>query len=180
MAKHQAENTQSAITQQQLDVEKQQLQESEVDRAQRIALQKPAVDFNTALTSGDRTAAMSALAPALAPVAQATKANKEAIWESQPPGAGRDVALQMNDASGRDKTASLQSNSFLSAFDKLANIGAGVGSFSLQELGAGLTAGGQASSSNQSVINAEQQRKSSQLGFLGELAGAGGAAFAGR
>lgn len=171
-----AETQQNAITSEQLAIEQQQVDASNQDRAQRLALMDPAIQFNKALTSGDRATAMAALAPALAPIDAATKANKEAIWESAP-GAARDVALQQNDAAGRTAVASTESNSFLSAFDKLANIGSGIGSFSLSEIGAGISAGSAASQSNQAVMNAQAQQKASTMGFLGSLAGAAAQPF---
>ena len=68
-------------------------------------LEQPSIDFNQSLVGGDKAAAMSALAPALAPIQQANKANKEAIWEGMPAGAGRDVALSQQDQSARTNIA---------------------------------------------------------------------------
>lgn len=166
-------NTQSGITQQEIGIQQQAVAGSEQDRAARIAAQQPAINLNTALTSGDPAAVMTAIAPQLTGITQSKAANKEQIYEGLGPGAGRDEALLQNQLNAGNQTASLRANAVSSAYDKLANIGSGLGSFSLQELGAGISSGQAASSANQVNISAAEQSKASTLGFLGNLAGAG-------
>lgn len=166
-------NTQNALTQEQIGIQQQSLAGSQQDRAARVAAQQPAIDQYSALSSGDSSAIMKALVPQLTGVTQGTAAAKEGIYESVGPGAARDVALAQNQVNQGNQTAALRANAVSSSYDKLANIGAGLGSFSLQELGAGISSGQAASSSNQSIMQAQEQSKASTLGFLGELAGAG-------
>lgn len=173
-----------AISQEQLDLERQQVAQSGEDRAQRNALQAPAIDFNKALSSGDPAAIMKALAPSLAGFSQARNTAREGIFESLRPGAARDISLAQNDIGNANQIAGLRAQKVLEAPDKLANIGSGLGSFSLQELGAGISAGqtgisalGGASNSNQAVLSAQEQAKASTLGFLGNVVGAGAGLF---
>lgn len=169
-----AVNTQNSITQQQIGIEQQSLNQSTEDRESRKALQQPAIDFNSALASGDPAAVMKALAPQLTGLSQARSTARENIFEGLAPGAARDVSLAQNDVSNANAVAGLRASQSLGAMDKLANIGSGLGSFSLQELGAGISAGTAASGSNKAVMDSQEAAKASTLGFLGTLAGAGG------
>lgn len=166
-------NTQNQLTQSQISTQQAATAQSQQEYQQQQALEAPAISFNTALASGDPSAVMKALAPQLTGISQATAANKENILESTGPGAARDVALSQNALNQGNQTASLEANAELQAPNTLANIGAGLGSNSLQALGASINAGGAASSANQVSINAAEQSKASTLGFLGTLAGAG-------
>ena len=168
-------NQQNQLTQLQYQTEQQALAQSQADYAQRNALQAPAIAFNQALSSGDPAAVLKALAPQAGNQSQATATAREGIFENTGPGAARDIGLAQNQIQGANQFANLESNAELQSFDKLANIGSGLGSFSLQELGAGISAGSAASSANQVSINAAEQSKASTLGFLGNLVGAGGA-----
>lgn len=175
-----AEQTSESITQQQLDLAKEQQKNAEQDRAQRIELTQPAIDFNKAIASGDKQSMMTAIAPMLAQITGAGKAAKENIFEGTAPGAARDVSLASVDRGVQSDIAGTVNNTFLGSLDKLANIGSGVGSFSLNEIGAALSGFGGAAGTNRDIMQAESAKKASTMGFLGNLAGAAGTAYAGK
>lgn len=166
---------QQQITNEQLQISEEEFRASQADQARRNALMQPAIDFNKALTSGDRTQAFSAMAPVISNISEATTNATGAIREELPPGAAREALIADTERGGKSAVASALSNAYTGAFDKLANIGAGLGSFSLQEVGAAISGGNAASNANQVRIQAGEQEKASTMGFLGELAGAGGA-----
>jgi len=166
------QNQQAAITSQQLDISKAQEAQSEADVARRNKLEAPAINFLTGVTSGDRTSLMTALAPLVSNVTSGATTAKEQILDTTSPGAARDLALSNLEQNTQSSVANLKNTTFTGALDKLANIGAGLGSFSLQETGAALSGLTGASSSNQALANMQGAGKSSTLDFLGTLAGA--------
>jgi len=174
-----AENTQQGIVDQQISTSKLQNQESAEDRDRRIKLQQPAIDFNTALSSGDRGAALSAMAPAIENNSRAAEHARGNINDSVGPGAARDFALA-NVAQGQAAgNASTLNNAYTASFDKLNNIGQGIGSFSLQELGAGIRSSEDSASTNNQIVQNNTAKKGQTLSFLGSLAGAAGSAAGG-
>ena len=182
-----SQNTQSSLVQEQnqiaqnqLSVEQQALNTSNQEQAQYQALTQPAVNFNTALASGDPTAIMTALAPQTAAFSQAKSQNAGQIYEQLPPGAARDYALAQNTMNSNNQVAQTEAAQVAQAPNTLASIGAGFGSNALQELGASLGFGNSAVSAtnaaanaNSNLMNVQEQSKSSTLGFLGQLVGAG-------
>lgn len=173
MGKNKAVDTQTDITKRSLALSEAELAESRTRRAQMDQYLKPAIDYNTALIGGNKELATQAVAPLITGYNDASRAAKETIFESLPAGAGRDVALAETERARRTAVSTATTGATLGAFDKLANIGSGMGSFSLQELGAGLRGLEGASTSNQAAMKAENDRKASTMGFLGTLVGAG-------
>jgi hypothetical protein len=135
----------------------------------------PAVTFNKSITSGNQGSLLTALAPQLANITQGKAAAQGQIMEQVGPGAARDVALAQNTMNATGQTAALQNSTYTSALDKLANIGSGLGSFSLNETGAALSGLTGAAQSQGTVIQGQAQSKADTMSFLGNLAGAGGA-----
>jgi hypothetical protein len=175
-----SQRTQEQITQQQIGIsqEQNQLQRENYERMK--TLQQPAIDKETALATGDAKTALAATMPVISKASAGYDAAKQSIFNTLAPGAGRDKALadlEVNKATG---IAGAQAQLVQAAPDKLANIGSGLGSFSLQELGAAISSLGGASSSNAQTMQAQEQSKASTMGFLGSLAGAGGSIFAGK
>lgn len=173
MGKNKAVDTTNQITQQSLELSKEQAAKAAAREKRMDQYLKPAIDYNTALASGDRTLATQAVAPLITGYNDASKLTKESIYETLPAGAGRDVALAENERSRRTAVSTATTGATIGAFDKLANIGSGMGSFSLNELGASLRGLEGASSSNAQAVRAESERKASTMGFLGSLVGAG-------
>ena len=170
------ENTQ--VTQAQLDLQRQQFQQSQVDLAQRQALQQPLIAKEQALAGGDRNAALAAAMPSIMNLSQGYNASKESIMSSLPPGAARDQALAALDTQKYVGTGAALAGQVQQAPEVLANIGSGLGAFSLQEVGASLSGLQGASSSSLGGFGAvsqqeqmQAQAKANQLGFIGGLVG---------
>jgi hypothetical protein len=172
-------NNQSAITQQQMQLSQSEFAQSEQDYQNRLKLQQPAISMLTAETTGSPADALKYNAPMLSNISQAKTNAAEQINEQVAPGAAREVAQAQNIQGANNASASTLNNIYSGAFDKLANIGAGIGSFSLQEAGAAIQGGQAASNSNQVNIQAGEQQKASLLGTLGSVTGAAGTAYAG-
>ena len=174
-------NAQKQMTQSQISTQQQQNQiaqtaqaESEQDRARRVALEQPAIDKYTALASGDKTEALKASMPVLSQVSQGYAAAKQSIFNSLPPGASRDKAMADLETQKFTTTAGTQAQMVADAPDKLANIGAGLGSMSLQELGAALGANQGAATTASNVVGQQNEMKAQNLQLLGGLAGTAG------
>lgn len=134
-------------------------------------LEQPAINLYSALTSGDPKAALTADAPVLGQISAGYQASKDSIFNSIAPGAGRDYALsELNVQSNAAKSSSL-ANQTAGAFDKLANIGAGYGAFSLNEVGASLNAYSGANAGLNQVGQQQAAAKASTMSFLGSLVG---------
>ncbi len=157
---------------------------------QQEALQQPAINMITGLTSGDPNKVVEAAAPIISPITQQFAQAKENIQDTAPRGAAKDFALQQLPIQQSTAVAGAETGAIQSAFQTelgigqgaqgaLGNIASGLGGLSLQELGAGLTAGGQAGSEFQNLMQAQNQQKATTMGFLGNLAGAAGTAAGG-
>lgn len=158
---------------QQTAIAQEQARNSDLDRAARDKAQAPAISLYTALTSGDPNKSMTAAAPLLAPISQAYQSSKDSIFNNIAPGAGRDAALAGLNIQKNAQTAGIFSSTTASAYDKLANLGSGLGAFSLQDIGASLNAFGGAGTGYNDVQKQKTADKASTLGFLGQAVGAG-------
>lgn len=157
---------------------------------QQQQLQQPAIQFAQGLASGNPADVTKAAGPQLSQIAQQYAGAKQSVLDTTPKGAAQDFSLMQLPQQQANTTANLLGgevnagmNTLLglgqNAQGALGNISSGLGGLSMQQLGAGLTAGGQASQTNQSVMNAQAQQKATTMGFLGQLAGAGGMAAGG-
>ena len=142
---------------------------SKEDRAKRDELIKPTVDFYSGVAKGGDSL-MTAIAPVLAQVSKSAARTRENIYDTVPAGPGRDVALSQLERDKQDTIAGTKTNTFLSALDNIANIANGFGSYSLQELGAGLQANQTASTSMSNLIQTKAARKAAALSPLSALA----------
>ncbi len=153
-------------------------------------LQQPAIAFAQGLASGNPAQVAEAAGPQLSQISQQYAGAKQSILDTTPAGAAQDFAMMQLPQQQANQVASTLGgevtqgmNTLLGlgqgAQGALGNIASGLGGFSMQELGAGLTASGQASQTNQSVMNAQAQQKATTMGFLGSLAGAAGGAAGG-
>lgn len=156
-----------------------QLNQSRADKARSNELMQPAIDFNKALSSGDMNAILPAIAQPLGQIATAHRAAKENVYNTVPPGPARDFALAQIERQAPAARATAINSAYNNSFDKLANIGSGLGAFSLQELGAGLRAGESGVQTRSGIMQQDAQGKAATLGFLGSLAGGAGAAAGG-
>ena len=142
--------------------------------AQSEALQQPAIDKYTALSKGDRTAALEASMPVLSQVSQGYQAAKQSILNSVPAGPARDKAISDLEMQKFTTTSGAQATAVSAAPDTLANIGSGLGAMSLQELGASISGYQSAGNLAGNVVQQSDQRKAQNLQLLGGLAGTTG------
>lgn len=145
-------------------------------------LNAPSINYYKAITSGNPAAALSAVAPQIGNVAQQTQQSMANIGNIVPEGAGRDYAMAQAQLGQGAQNASLLNNAFTSALQGEQGLAGQALGGGLQEQGATLSALAGATSSlgasNQAYNNIDQaqaQRKSATMGFLGDLVGAGGA-----
>lgn len=183
-----AENGQMAAAQQQASIAQQQLALGQqysglasTELARRTALEQPAIQFNSALASGDRGALLSAAALPISNITHAAEAAKAAAYNNAPAGAARDFALTQIDRGKSDNVAQFINQAFLGSHDALSKFGAEALQSGLQQEGAGLrgTEGGEQSTagSAQTYNTIQQQaaqRKASTMNLIGQLAGIGG------
>lgn len=167
-------NQQNSITQQNLALSAEQEARSQKQYEQMQQLEAPAIAFNQGIAGGDNSKTFQAAAPLISNITSGYNAAKESIMNNTTPGAARDYALTQLPIQQNSQIANTLNTTFTSALDKLSNIGAGLGSFSLQETGAALGGLSGASSSNQAVMQAQEAGKASTMGVLGSLLGAGG------
>ena len=177
---------QVGLSQQQIDIAKQQNELAAQNYQRMLTLEQPAISYNQALASGDTTAMFKAAAPTLSTISSQAEAAKSSIYDTVAPGAARDFALSQLPIATRTAEAGALTSAQQQSYNALANLGAGFGGLNLQEVGAALSGLGGAGTSlsgasqtQQSIMGAQAQAKSSTMGFLGQLAGAAGTAAGG-
>lgn len=138
------------------------------------AQQAPLVNFLQSIIGGNSTATNTALAPALGNITSQTVKNRENIYDSTAPGAGRDVLLGENQLNEGSAVAGLKNNTFLQAFPELASLAGGNTSAGLGLTGAGITSLSNSATTTGSVLNAQEQQKSQALSAFTGLAGVAG------
>lgn len=168
-----AQQRQEQISDRELALAERQQSFSEEDRAQRQVLMQPAINKYRHLAGGDREGAVRAMAPQLGEIASGFAAAKNNIM-NMPAGALRDAALMDLTRQKDTATGAMLAQASAAAPDVLANIGSGLGAFSLQELGASLRGFEGSASTSQAIAQEENQRKAQQLEFMGGLAGTAG------
>ena len=134
----------------------------------------PLIALDQGLISGNSQDTQQALAPAIANIAGAKNATTQQIMDTTAPGAARDSALQGQNLSTGQQVASLTNNTWLNAFQTLSNIAGQQFGVAGQQLGAGITSQGQGITAASNLAQNQTEGKEATLGFLGQLAGAGG------
>lgn len=177
--KSSAQKQQEDLSRLQMQQSKELLDFSKQRTAQMDTLLQPLIAFSQMTASGDKGAMNTALAPSISGVTSAYAGSKNNIMDTLAPGAGREFALGQLERDKANNLAQLPNNAYLQSLNTLAQIGSGQGQFGLQQLGAGLRSGEGASQTNSTVMQAEAQKKASQLGLLGSMAGAAGMAMTG-
>lgn len=172
-------NNQKSYANSQNAIAGQEDQNAQEDRAQGKQLQNPLIEKELALASGDRKAAVQASMPTISKLSEGFAGAKQSIFNSLPAGAARDKAIAGLEIQKDTGIASAEANEVNKAPEILANIGSGLGAFSLQELGASLSGYGGASSANQGAGNMQMQQSEAKWGpIVGLAQAAGGAAGA--
>jgi hypothetical protein len=162
-------NTENSIAQQQLLLAQQEQALTSQDRAKMLQLEQPLINQETALASGDRSAALAAAMPSISKISGGYEGAKESIFNTVPPGAARDTALANLETQKGVGVGTAMSSQVQNAPGVLANIGQGLGAFSLQELGASLSGYGGAATTNKDVLQAQTAQQAAKLGVLGDL-----------
>lgn len=174
-----AENTQIAASQQQIQLAEQQQQLSQQQYTEYQQDIQPLKSQLTALSSGDRSQALSAAMPVISQLSSGYDAAKQGILNSIPPGAARDNALAQLEIQKATTTSGTLASEIQQAPTTLANLGAGEGAFSLQQLGAALSGYSGASTSAGAVASEENAAQANKVGMISGLAGAAGSAAGG-
>lgn len=172
-------NAQNTLTSEQTELARQEREQSAKDTAQREKLTAPLVAKETALAAGDRTAATAAAMPTISKISAGYQGAKQQIMNNLPPGAARDTALANLETQKATGIAGAQAGMVENAPEVLANVGQGIGAFSIQELGAALSGFSGASTSNSSAANMEMQQSQAKWGPIVGLAQAAGSAVGG-
>ena len=175
----QAEAQSRQITSQQLQQQQQLYDWSQQRTAKMDELQNPAIKYAQGMTSGDPEKIAFAGAIPVANITKSFNATKQNIYDSVPSGAARDFALASAERGKNADIGSTLNQGFFESLNTLMQAGGAQGNFGLQQLGAGMRAGETAQQGTQLLMNQAQQRKATQMGFLGSLAGAAGTAAGG-
>lgn len=138
------------------------------------AQQAPLVNFLQGIIGGNSTTTNQALAPVIGNITQQTNANREKIFDTTAPGAGRDVLLGENQRSQGTQVASATNQTFLQAFPELAALSSGNTNAGLGLTGAGITSLSNSASTTGSVLQSQEQQKANQLSAFTGLAGIAG------
>lgn len=132
----------------------------------------PMVKRLTGLIGGDNAETMRTAAPAIGRIDTGYTQAKESIFDKIAPGAARDFALAGLERDRATSKAGYLNDIVTQAYSDLGTLGTGFVSGSFQPLGATARFGEGASSSNQSLMQAENQRRQGTLNFFSNLVGA--------
>jgi hypothetical protein len=173
-----AQNTQSTISADQLNISNQQNQLAQQNQAEGMSLMQPLIEQLQSLSSGNPQSVQTALAPFLTNITQNNSQQKGQTMESMGPGVGRDVALESVTQQSGNQIAGQKNALIQNAPQELAKLGSSIESFGLSDVGAALSGASGASTSNQAVMQSQAASKQATMGFLGSLAGAAAKPFA--
>lgn len=164
---------QQQITNQQIQTSEEQNQLNRENYQRMITMEQPAVDLYSGLVKGDAQKSLQTAMPFISQISQGYQGAKTQVMNQMPPGAARDLALSQMEQQKDVGTANFMTQNVLQAYDKLANMGSGFGSFSLQELGASLSGLTGASGSNQVAGQMEAARSpwNAISGLIGDAMG---------
>ena len=173
----QSENIQTGIRDTQLGMGKEQYSAGTSQIAARNDMLTPIVEHYKKLISGDPNTTMTAAAIPLGNIAKLAQQQKGSIEDSVQSGPARDYAIGRLGRDAYAKQAETLNNLHEGAYQSLHGIANEDAQLGLQQLGAGSRGTEAASSTNQGIMQAQNQRKAAQLGLVGSIAGiAGGAA----
>jgi hypothetical protein len=128
-----------------------------------------------AANQGNYGGLITAAGPQIGAMSTQLQQARSQIMNTLPPGAARDYAISQLPVQAQIAQANILGGAFNQAEQTLAQLGTGQQGFGLQSAGAGLTASGQQQTAQTNIMNAQAQSKATTMGFLGALAGAGGA-----
>lgn len=125
------------------------------------------------LASGDPNALATANAPAIQQITGQSDAAKKNIMQDNPRGGERGLALQEADINKGAQISQLTTGSYLKSFESLAGLGGQNVSQGNAATGTGLQGMNAAANQYGQLQQINNEQKSTQLGFLSSLAGAG-------
>lgn len=163
--------------QQQISSESEARAQQQYDQSQ--ALAQPLIAQQTKLATGSPSDVLAAAMPTISQISGGYQGAKQSIMNSLPPGAARDTALANLETQKATSIGSTEANLVQGAPSVLANLGAGAGAFSVQELGGALSGLTGASSTNNTVLQAQTQQQAAKLGLAGSALGGVGEAAGG-
>lgn len=178
-AYNQAQATQQQVSQEQLGIAQQQNQLQGENYQRMLTLEQPYIQQQQALATGSPQAALQAVAPQVGTIASGFNAAKERIMNSVPAGPARDYALAQLPLQENTAQAGILGQAVAQAPQNLANVGAGFGGYSLQEVGASLSGLSGANTTSSAVAGEANQAKANQIGMWSGLAQAAGSAAGG-
>ena len=152
----------NSISQQQLSLGEQEQQQSQEQYQQMQLLEAPYIAQQSALATGSPSAALAATMPQISKISGGFNAAQEQIGDTVAPGAARDTALANLQTQKATAIGDTQASAVAAAPQNLANVGAGLGAFSLQQLGAALSGYGGASTANTSAANMQVQQSAAK------------------
>lgn len=171
-------NTQEQLTQEQIDLAKQQQALSNKTYGVVAPGLQTAENYYASLASGDPTKIAAAVGPAVSGITSSTEAAKQAILTSTPRGGAQDLALQEADISKAGQVGNLDVQAYTGAFPALASLFSGGAGISVQQIANALSGFSGASQTIGALGQEQAQGKASTMGFFGSLAGAAGTAAA--
>lgn len=174
-----AEQSQITASQELAAIGQQSLTQEQQQYAQSQTLEAPLIAKETALASGDRSAALSASMPVISQISQGYQASKAGTMNNLPPGAARDKALAQLETQQYTGIATAQASEVEAAPGILAQLGAGSAGLSVQELAGALSGNTSSAQVSGQVASEENAAKANSLQFFGSLAGAAGGAIGG-
>jgi hypothetical protein len=129
--------------------------------------------YYTKLASGDPAALARANAPAIQSIGSATDSAKKNITQDMPRGGERNLALENADLSQGAQISQLTTGSYTGAFPSLASLGGQNVSQGTAATSTGLQGMNAAANQYGNLQQLSNEQKSTQLGFISSLAGAG-------
>ena len=174
-----SENFQKDIRKTQFDQGQSQIAQSAASIESGNRLRQPSIDYYTRMSSGDPGAMLTAAAVPLGNLSRSAAGAKESIRDTVPRGAARDFAMANVDRDAYGQSAGFLNQAFLSSFPALQALASEQTGTGLQQLGAGYRGIEGSASTNNQIQQIQQQKKASQMGLIGNLAGMAAAPLTG-
>lgn len=140
--------------------------------------QKPFIDFNTKIASGDRNSMLTASAVPLSNLDKQYNQSKSTVYDTVAPGIGREAALTQAAMQHGDSTAGYLNDAYTKSLQNLYGAGTEAGDTGLQQTGAAYRGYEGSNQAAQQLQQNATQRKAATMGAFGSLANlAGGGIF---
>jgi len=138
-----------------------------------------AENYYQQLATGDPGAISRAIAPATSQITKQTASAEKRISEDMPRGGTKNLAMEEAEINKGAQVSNLATQSYLSSFQNLANLGTSGISESTSLLGTSIGGLSAAGTQYSNIAQQQSEGKSNSLGFWGSLAGSGAEVAAG-